>query len=302
MKRRFVFINLLLLALFLALAPTALASSTWYVDGVNGSDRNNCKTAQTACKTIGHAISLAHSGDSIMVAAATYTENLTINFNVKMIGSGSSTTKIDGNLVKTVVAISNANAHVTLSKLTIQDGYANAGGGIYNLGTLVLTNTAVIQNLAGFVSKAPEGGGIYNGGTLTIKNSTVSGNRAVDYAQKGSGHGGGIYNTGTLTITNSTFSGNTAAGGRYGDFSTPSAGGGIDNVAGALTISNSTFSANVAAGYGNGFFPTAGGGIYGDGILIIWNSTFRGNSATPGHYGYPTRGGGISYGQIIGKC
>ena len=40
--------------LFLApcLAPTALASTTWYVDGVNGSDSNNCLAADTACKTI----------------------------------------------------------------------------------------------------------------------------------------------------------------------------------------------------------------------------------------------------------
>jgi hypothetical protein len=33
-----------LVALFLALAPTALASSKWYVDGVNGNDKNNCKS------------------------------------------------------------------------------------------------------------------------------------------------------------------------------------------------------------------------------------------------------------------
>ena len=68
----------LVLVLFLALAPSALAW-TWYVDGVNGNDNNDCKTAQTACQTIGHAISLASSQDSIMVAPATYKENLTIS-------------------------------------------------------------------------------------------------------------------------------------------------------------------------------------------------------------------------------
>jgi hypothetical protein len=79
----------------LALAPTALASSRWYVDGVNGSDNNDCKSAQTACKTIEHAVSLASSGDSIMVATATYTENVTIGFSLTIVGSGSSTTIID---------------------------------------------------------------------------------------------------------------------------------------------------------------------------------------------------------------
>ncbi len=49
-----------------------------------------------------------------------------------------------------------------------------------------------------------DGGGIFNDGTLTVTNSTFSGNSAVD-------GGGGIYNSGgTLTVTDSTFSGNSA--------------------------------------------------------------------------------------------
>src|SRR5271169_2484164 len=118
MKHRFAFSSLLLVGLFLALAPTALASSTWYVDGVHGSDNNNCKSPQTACKTIGHAIQMASSGDSIMVAAATYTENLTVGISLKVIGSGASTTIVDGGGVATVVKIE-AGSHVTLSKVTI---------------------------------------------------------------------------------------------------------------------------------------------------------------------------------------
>jgi hypothetical protein len=128
MRHRLMFISLQLVALFLALAPTALASSKWYVDGVNGNDNNDCKSRQTACKTIGHAISLASSGDSILVAAATYTENLTIGVSLKVVGSGAKTTIIDGMGSGTVVGISNANAHVTLSKLTIQNGGPDGGG------------------------------------------------------------------------------------------------------------------------------------------------------------------------------
>ncbi len=102
--------SLLLLALFLALAPTASAGSTWFVDGVHGSDNNNCKTPQTACKTIKHAISLASSGDSIMVAAATYNENLTISKSLTIIGSGARTTIVDGGFVSRVFTIVNACA------------------------------------------------------------------------------------------------------------------------------------------------------------------------------------------------
>jgi hypothetical protein len=80
-------------------STAALASNIWYVDGVHGSDNNNCKSRQHACKTIGHGISLASSGDSIMVAAATYTENLTIGFSLKIVGSGAQATIVDGGQV-----------------------------------------------------------------------------------------------------------------------------------------------------------------------------------------------------------
>jgi hypothetical protein len=93
MKHKLTISTLLLLVLFLTLAPTAFASTTWYVNGVSGSDKNHSMSPATAGKTIGHAILRAHSGDSIMVAAATYTENLTIGINLNVIGSGASKTQ-----------------------------------------------------------------------------------------------------------------------------------------------------------------------------------------------------------------
>ena len=62
--------SLPVIALFLTLAPTSVASNTWYVDGVSGNDNNDCKTSGTACKTIGHAISLAAYEISGVKAAA----------------------------------------------------------------------------------------------------------------------------------------------------------------------------------------------------------------------------------------
>ena len=93
MKRKA--ISSILLTALCLLGSVAWAS-TRYVNGVSGSDSNNCTSPSTACKTIGHAISLAVSGDSIMVAAATYAENLTISISLKVIGSGASTTIVDG--------------------------------------------------------------------------------------------------------------------------------------------------------------------------------------------------------------
>jgi hypothetical protein len=203
-------ISLVLTALFLALGPTALASSTWYVNGVNGNDSNDCKSPQYACKTIGHAISLASSGDSIIVAAATYKENLIIGFSLKLIGSGASTTIIDGNAAGTVITIS-SNTQVTLSNITIRNGLAWYGGGISNLGTLTISNSTVSGNLA-FTRQSSFGGGIVNWGpgTMTINNSSVSGNTAGCGSLGCAGSGGGIFNYGgRLTLNNSTISGNS---------------------------------------------------------------------------------------------
>lgn len=122
--------TLLLVALFLTLTPNAVATTTWYVSGVRENDSNNCKSPTTACKTIGHAIghaiAPAHSGDTIMVASATYTENLTINITLKIVGSGAQTTIVDGGT--TIISqslrcsISSGTANVTLSKLTVRNG------------------------------------------------------------------------------------------------------------------------------------------------------------------------------------
>jgi hypothetical protein len=72
---------------------------------------------------------------------------------------------------------------------------AARGGGIWNNGTLTVTNSTVSENTA------DSGGGILTGGTLTVTNSTVSGNTAADV-------GGGIFNSGgTLTVTNTLIDG-----------------------------------------------------------------------------------------------
>ena len=95
------------------------------------------------------------------------------------------------------------------------------GGGIYNgpCGSclasgvrisMALTDSTVSGNSTG----GNVGGGIYNAGTLTVTDSAVSGNSA--------GTGGGIENARTLTLTGSTVSGNTA-GSQAPAASTPTA-------------------------------------------------------------------------------
>jgi hypothetical protein len=236
-------------ALLLALCVPIASATTWYVNGVSGSNSNNCKSPTTPCKTIGHAISLAVSGDSIIVAAATYTENLTIGKSLTIVGSGAATTIIDGSSAGRVIAINASSASIAISGFTIRNGRSFFGGGIFNAGRLTVSNTTVSGNIGRGGGSAGMGAGIGNAGTVTITRSTISGNTVS--GPFGAGFGGGLGNTGTAIVTNSTLSGNTATG----------SGGGIFNE-GNLKFSNGTISGNKAglsgAGVGGGILNSSG--------------------------------------------
>ncbi len=126
---------------------------------------------------------------------------LRIDFPVTVQGNGAANTIISGNNSSRVFSISGTTTVATLDGLTITDGNAAHGGGIYmNGGTLNLSNSAISANSTYF-----DGGGIFvNDGTTNISNCTISENSA-DY------DGGGIFvNGGTVNISNSTISGNSA--------------------------------------------------------------------------------------------
>ncbi len=157
-----------------------------------------------------------------------------------------------------VLTIRSGNT-VTVDGLSLQGGSGTGpGGGIYNEGTLTISNSIISGNQAN-----QDGGGIFNsGGNLTISNSTISGNQANP-------QGGGIINlNGSLTISNSIISGNQAE-----------VGGGIDNenfigLTSSLTISNSTISGNQAE-VGGGITNTSDG-------TTISNSIVYNNAAPTG--------------------
>jgi hypothetical protein len=187
------------------------------------------------------------------------TDSLTIN------GSGASTLVISANNTSRVFEISN-DTNVNIAGLTIANGFSQWGGGIYNSGTLTVTDSTFSANLATF-----GGGGIYNSGTLKLTDSTLIGNSSKSIVDRVfSGSGGGILNTGIgiLTVTNSTLRDNLATFG----------GGGIDND-GTLTVTNSTLSDNLVP-------KGLGGGIDNKGTLTVTNSTLIDNFAA-------TNGGGI---------
>ena len=122
------------------------------------------------------------------------------------------------------------------------------GGGIFNTGTLALTNCSLTGNTANL------GGGIANTGTLALANCSLTGNTA--------GSGGGIINYGTATLTNCSLTGNTTPA--IGD-----GGGGILNH-GTLTFTNSTLADNTS---------TRGGGLHNTSTATLTNCTLTGNRA-----------------------
>jgi hypothetical protein len=205
-------------------------------------------------------------------------------------------------------------ATVTLSALTLANGYADGrGGGIANQGNLTVTGCVLTGN------SAPFGGGIYNVGTLTVEGSILSDNHAVDNGTGLAAQGGGINNSGALTVTDSSLERNSAAKGG-GLFSTgptvefsrsfishnyslqiafhASYAGGIENVGGALTLTDCVLAGNSADNFAGGIFshhdpfgPTAslavvnctltgnrGGAINSADSTTITNSTIAGNA------------------------
>jgi hypothetical protein len=116
----------------------------------------------------------------------------------------------------------NASVSVGLSGLTLVNGSADEGGGIFNNGTLSLTACTLSGNLARI------GGGIFdNGGTLGLDRVTLDSNTArgangansnYDPGSPGQdAQGGALYNGGgAVTISDSTVTNNTARGGDGG--------------------------------------------------------------------------------------
>ena len=190
--------------------------------------------ATTSLGAIQGAVNAAQSGDTINVATGTYYENVAFDKSLTLIGAGSIKTIVDGMKEGPVFSIGtvNPNVNVALSGMTIQNGKAQRGGGIYNAGILILKDCIITQNTAS--SGDSSGGGIYNKGAAMITGSIISGNSAH--------YGGGILNEGTATITDCAISGNAAL-----------KGGGINNV-GTATIIGGTISGNNAERYGGGIY------------------------------------------------
>jgi len=172
-------------------------------------------------------------------AGGPYTITLTgalpdISTDMSIAGPAAASVKISGNDSNRVFTIDLGT--VTISNLTITNGQASFGGGIFNLGNLTISNCTFTNNYA----QGGEGGAIdTEDGTVAIVNTTISGNRADT-------DGGGLLNCGNsmTTLTNVTITDNRADA----DADSIGAGGGIGQISSnPITINNSIVAGNVTS-------------------------------------------------------
>jgi len=199
------------------------------------------------------------SGDLDVGNALGTSGNLTIQ------ASGATNAIIDANDINRVFEVAApGDISLTLIHITVANGTAPDGAGIYfdGAGTLTLTNSTVSSNVA--TGSANCGAGIYNNSSanINIVNSTIEGNSCATAGADGAGLFKGV--GGTLTITNSTFNDNSTADN--------GAGAHLDMAAGTATITNSTFANNIAGGRGGGLQVA-------NGTVTVEFSTFSGNAA-----------------------
>src|SRR5205085_5346944 len=211
-------------------AATLTATST--ADSGAGSFRDIIAAANDG-DTIQFAVPL--SGQSITLTSAEFVidKNITIN------GPGPSQLTVQrSEVIGPFFRIFHVmpNRAVTIEGLTISNGIAESGGGVFSDHATLTINNCIVEN--SYASE--QGGGIFNDGgsnaILTIVNSFVTSNGAFSNGSNNSSIlGGGIYNqSGAVKILNSCVNGNavSSSGGS-------ARGGGVYNVSGMLEIVDS---------------------------------------------------------------
>jgi predicted outer membrane repeat protein len=167
---------------------------------------------------------------------------LVISDELTITGPGADVVEVNGGNVRRVFEV---DAKAKITGLSIQNGNAASGGGVFNQSELTIDFCEIGNNRAG------NGGGVYNnGGIVIIGHSLFFQNLATS-------NGGGLYTTDpSATIKNTTFSANSAS---FGDA--------IYHDVGLTTISHCTITSNT------GVFAV----VVNDGAMNVNNTIIAGN-------------------------
>ncbi len=225
----------LLVALLLLAGPVRAVVFT--VDTT--ADAGDASPGDGACLTTGGACALRAAieeanalpgADTITLPAGTYVAaNLTVTDALAISGAGAATTIVDANHVGRVF---NAQATFSLSGVTVRNGLAPFGGGVWSTSAgagVTITDSVFTGN------EADEGGAVLSATSATIVRSTFRSNVANSV-------GGGlalVFSPAASTVRDSTFTANTA-GPLGGDAISVGEGG-------PLTVTNTTIDGELAS-------------------------------------------------------
>ena len=263
------------------------AQSAFYVDSSNTAATKNGLSWSTAYNNITQAINSSTIGDTIYIAKGTYVEGATLSITHHLTMRGgypsgggvaqdtSNHTIIDGNNSYKVITATAPNLNITLSHLTIQNGYkygSYASGMTFGSNaTIVLKFCKIKNNYATSTNGVVIGGGIYcsSNTKLTMVNCEVSGN---SISTNGGATGAGIYfSGGSFQIINSIIAKNISN-------ASPSISGtaGIDiySITDTCRIINSLICDNQTNSGGSSSGAIDGNGLN---LLVITNSVIAGN-------------------------
>lgn len=254
---------------------------------------SDCSSFGTTTTAGTLAFALANSQEvDILCAETIIVPEITIDTRLQVYGG-----HLDGDAQNRVFKVE-AGGSLSLLLTTVSGGYASQGAGIFNEGTLNMTQATITDNLvtqaSAVITGQIEGAGVYNSGSMSGTGNAIS-NNLID-APGSRGLGAGIYNTGNISMRQLTVSSNTTVG---------ATGGGIYN-SGDISLSESSIENNSIAGasvwYPGGFFnggapagtiavlePSQGGG----GVHNTATATFRMNRGKISNNNADASGAGI---------
>lgn len=195
---------------------------------------------------------------SLSLGALSITSDMTVD--------GGDAITVDAGAASSVVSITDGTA--TISNITLTNGEAPQGGGVYNTANATLSGVTVSNSvaMAPNTARGSFGGGVFNSGTMLIADDSLITENGAGTNGGGDGFGAGIANYGAsavLNINDSTVSQNDST--RYG--------GGIFGARSEITITGSLVTGNTAT---NSALYASGAGIGMQSILYVANAGYGG--------------------------